>query len=187
MGTWRDCQRFLRSRLAFALTVRSAGFNAAAATAVEACGVFLPVRALAAIRIASVWAATIPDAAAAAFSETIRFNSALSLDGIPAAMRIGHRHHSVMLVSITAAPRSIANSNGVCRFAICVKLSRGMFVPYIVDAGGFSLPSVAALKYAPAVPKKFGQLHRNRSLAEAARRAVSGGRHASGPAIPLTR
>ncbi len=119
VGCGGDCQRFLgflRSRLAFALTVRSAGFNAAAATAVEACGVFLPVRALAAIRIASVWAATTPDAAAAAFSETIRFNSAVSLDG--AAMRIGHRHHSVMLVSITAAPRSTANWSGVCRCAM---------------------------------------------------------------------
>jgi hypothetical protein len=47
--------------------------------------------------------------------------------------------------------------------------------------------TVTAPKYPSAVPKKVGRLHRNRSLAEAARRAVSGGRHASGPAIPLTR
>ena len=101
--------RFLPKRLAFALTVRNAGFNAAAATAVAACGDFLPPMALAAIRIASLWAATIPDVAAVTFSETIRFNSTLSLDGVAAAMRIGHRHHSVMLVSTNAAPRSIAN------------------------------------------------------------------------------
>ena len=49
-----DRLRFFRSRLAFALTVRSAGFIAAAMTAVVACGVFIPVRALAAIRIVSV-------------------------------------------------------------------------------------------------------------------------------------
>src|SRR4249919_3219396 len=70
----RNNQRFLRKRLAFALTVRKAGFKAAAATAVEACGVFLPVRAFAAMRIVSAWAATSPEAAAAAFSATIRFN-----------------------------------------------------------------------------------------------------------------
>ena len=97
------------SRLAFALTVRSAGFNAAATTAVAACGVFFPVRVLDAIRIISVCAATVPDVAAATFSGTIRFNSALSLDVIPAAIKIGHRHHSVMLVSRTAALRSAAN------------------------------------------------------------------------------
>ena len=100
--------RFLPSRLAFALTVRSAGFKAAATTAVAACGVFFPVRALDAIRIVSVCAAIAPDVAAATFSDTIRFNSALSLDVIPAAIKIGHRHHSVMLVSRTAAPRSAA-------------------------------------------------------------------------------
>ena len=49
-----DRLRFFRSPLAFALTVRSAGFIAAAMTAVVACGVFFPVRALAAIRIVSV-------------------------------------------------------------------------------------------------------------------------------------
>jgi hypothetical protein len=98
----------LPSRLAFALTVRSAGFKAAATTAVAACGVFFPVRALDAIRIVSVCAAIAPDVAAATFSDTIRFNSALSLDVIPAAIKIGHRHHSVMLVSRTAAPRSAA-------------------------------------------------------------------------------
>ena len=61
-----------------------------------------------------------PEAAAVAFSETIRFNSAVSLDGIPADKRIGHRHHSVMLASRAAAVRSAANWNGVCRFAMCV-------------------------------------------------------------------
>ena len=108
----------LPSRLAFALTVRSAGFNAAATTAVAACGVFFPVRALDAIRIVSVCAATVPALAAATFSDTIRFNSAPSLDVVPAAKRIGHRHHSVMLVSRTAAPRSAANWSGVCRCAM---------------------------------------------------------------------
>jgi hypothetical protein len=101
--------RFLPSLLAFALTVRSEGFKAAPTTAVAACGVFFPVRALDAIRIISVCAATVPDVAAATFSDTIRFNSALSLDVIPAAIKIGHRHHSVMLVSRTAALRSAAN------------------------------------------------------------------------------
>jgi hypothetical protein len=106
--------RFLPSLLAFALTVRSAGFKAAAATAVAACGVFLPVRVLAAIRIVSVCAATAPDVAAATFSDTIRFNSALSLD-VPAIIKIGHRHHSVMLVSRIAAPRSAANCKSFAR------------------------------------------------------------------------
>jgi hypothetical protein len=46
-------QRFLRRRLALALTVRSAGFKAAAATVVEACGVLFPVKALAVIRTIS--------------------------------------------------------------------------------------------------------------------------------------
>ena len=58
----------MRKRLAFALTVRNAGFKAAAATAVGACGVFLPVKASTAMRIVSVWAATMPEAAAVAFS-----------------------------------------------------------------------------------------------------------------------
>jgi hypothetical protein len=61
------------------------------------------------IRIVSVCAATAPDVAAATFSDTIRFSSALSLDVFPVVIKIGHRHHSVMLVSITAAPRSAAN------------------------------------------------------------------------------
>ncbi|MFZ0114256.1 MAG: hypothetical protein WAL15_07865, partial [Xanthobacteraceae bacterium] len=81
--------RFLPSLLAFALTVRSAGFKAAATTAVAACCIFFPVRVLEAIRIISVCAATVPDVAAATFSDTIRFNSALSLDVIPAAIKIG--------------------------------------------------------------------------------------------------
>jgi len=89
--------------------VRSAGFKAAAKTAVAACGVVFPVRAIAVIRIVSVCAATAPDVAAATFSDTIRFSSALSLDVFPVVIKIGHRHHSVMLVSITAAPRSAAN------------------------------------------------------------------------------
>ena len=42
---------------------------------------------------------------APAFSETIRFNSALSLDGNPADKRIGQRHHRATLASIAAAPR----------------------------------------------------------------------------------
>ena len=130
--------RFLPSRLAFALTVRSAGFNAAATTAVAACGVFFPVRALDAIRIVSVCAAIVPALAAATFSDTIRFNSAPSLDAVPAAKRIGHRHHSVMLVSRTAAPNSVANWSGVCRCAMWVKPSSGMFVPYGGDAGASS-------------------------------------------------
>ena len=46
-------QRFLRRRLALALTVRSAGFKAAAATVVEACGVLFPAKALAVIRTIS--------------------------------------------------------------------------------------------------------------------------------------
>jgi hypothetical protein len=100
--------RFLLSRLAFALTVRSPGFKAAATIAVAACGVVCPVRTLDAIRIVSVCTATAPDVAAATFSDTIRFNSARSLDVIPAATRIGHRHHSVMLVSRPAARRSAA-------------------------------------------------------------------------------
>jgi hypothetical protein len=99
---------------------------------------FFPVRALDAIRIISVCAATVPDVAAAAFSDTIRFNSALSLDVIPAAIKIGHRHHSVMLVSRTAALRSAANCNGVCLCAMWVKLSSGMFVPHGGEAGAFS-------------------------------------------------
>jgi hypothetical protein len=37
-----------------------------------------------------------------------------------------------MLVSTSAAPRSIANWNGVFCFAMCVKLSRDAFVPYIL-------------------------------------------------------
>jgi hypothetical protein len=139
----------LPSRLAFALTVRSAGFNAAATTAVAACGVFFPVRALDAIRIVSVCAATVPDVAAATFSDTIRFNSALSLDVIPAAKKIGHRHHSVTLVSRTAAPRSAANWSGVCRCAMWVKLSSGMFVPHGGDAGAFSLRPFSAFCGAP--------------------------------------
>lgn len=130
--------RFLPSRLAFALTVRSAGFNAAATTAVAACDVFFPVRALDAIRIVSVCAATVPEVAAANFSDTIRFNSAPSLDVIPAAKRIGHRHHSVMLVSRTAAPRAVAKWSGVCRCAMRVKLSSGMLVPYRGDAELFT-------------------------------------------------
>ena len=130
--------RFLPSRLAFALTVRSAGFNAAATTAVAACGVFFPVRALDAIRIVSVCAAIVPALAAATFSDTIRFNSAPSLDAVPAAKRIGHRHHSVMLVSRTAAPSSVANWSGVCRCAMWVKPSSGMFVPYGGDTGASS-------------------------------------------------
>jgi hypothetical protein len=124
-GHFRRDLRFLPSRLAFALTVRSAGFNAAATTAVAACGVFFPVMALDAIRIVSVCAATVPDVAAATFSDTIRFNSALFLGDIPAAKKIGHRHHSVMLVSRTAAPRSTANWSGVCRCAMWVKLRSG--------------------------------------------------------------
>ena len=113
---------------------------------------FFPVRALDAIRIVSVCAATVPDVAAATFSDTIRFNSAPSLDVIPAAKRIGHRHHSVMLVSRTAAPRSAANWNGVCRCAIWVKLSSGMFVPYGGDAGAFSY--LLSLTLTPALPEK---------------------------------
>ena len=115
-------QRFLGNRLAFALTVRNAGFKAAAAIAVAACGVILPARALVAIRTASVWPAMIPAVAAAAFSDTIRFNSAPSLDCIPAAIRIGHRHQSVMLASIAAAARSVAKFRGACRCAICLKV-----------------------------------------------------------------
>ena len=130
--------RFLPSRLAFALTVRSAGFNAAATTAAAACGVFFPVRALDAIRIVSVCAAIVPALAAATFSDTIRSNSAPSLDAVPAAKRIGHRHHSVMLVSRTAAPSSVANWSGVCRCAMWVKPSSGMFVPYGGDTGASS-------------------------------------------------
>ena len=76
---------------------------------------FFPVRALRAIRIVSVWAAIVPDVAAVTFSDNIRFNSALSLDVIPAAEETGHRHHNVMLVSRTAAPRSVASWSGVCR------------------------------------------------------------------------
>ena len=130
--------RFLPSRLAFALTVRSAGFNAAATTAAAACGVFFPERALDAIRIVSVCAAIVPALAAATFSDTIRSNSAPSLDAVPAAKRIGHRHHSVMLVSRTAAPSSVANWSGVCRCAMWVKPSSGMFVPYGGDTGAAS-------------------------------------------------
>ena len=89
---------------------------------------FFPVRALDAIRIVSVCAAIVPALAAATFSDTIRFNSAPSLDAVPAAKRIGHRHHSVMLVSRTAAPSSVANWSGVCRCAMWVKPSSGMFV-----------------------------------------------------------
>ena len=129
--------RFLPSLLAFALTVRSEGFKAAPTTAVAACGVFFPVRALDAIRIVSVCAAIVPALAAATFSDTIRFNSAPSLDAVPAARRIGHRHNSVMLVSRTAAPSSVANWSGVCRCAMWVKPSSGMFVPY-GDAGASS-------------------------------------------------
>jgi len=88
------------------------------------------------MRIVSVWAATIPEAAAATFSETIRFNSAVSLDGIPADKRIGHRHHSVMLVSRAAAPRSAANRSDVCRCAMWLKLPNGMFVPVEFAAAG---------------------------------------------------
>ena len=142
--------RFLPNRLAFALTVRSAGFNAAATTAVAACDVFFPVRALDAIRIVSVCAATVPEVAAANFSDTIRFNSAPSLDVIPAAKRIGHRHHSVMLVSRIAAPRSAANWSGVCRCAMWVKLRSGMFVPYDGDAGPLLPPDT---NFAAALPK----------------------------------
>jgi hypothetical protein len=70
--------------------------------------VFFSVRALDAIRIVAICAATAPDLAAAIFSDTIWFNSALSFD-FPAAKTIGHRHHNVMLVSRTAAPMSAAN------------------------------------------------------------------------------
>ena len=49
------------------------------------------------MRIVSVWALTTPEAAAAAFSAAIRFNSTVSLDGIPADWRIGHRRHSECL------------------------------------------------------------------------------------------
>jgi hypothetical protein len=144
--------RFLPSRLAFALTVRSAGFNAAATTAVAACGVFFPVRALDAIRIVSVCAAIVPALAAATFSDTIRSNSAPSLDAVPAAKRIGHRHHSVMLVSRTAAPSSVANWSGVCRCAMWVKPSSGMFVPYGGDTGASSY--FLSLNFATGIPEK---------------------------------
>ena len=43
-----------------------------------------------------------------------------------------------MLVSRTAAPSSVANWSGVCRCAMWVKPSSGMFVPYGGDTGASS-------------------------------------------------
>ena len=62
---------------------------------------FFPVRILAAIRIVSVCAATAPEVAAATFSDTIRFNSALSLDVIPEEVDIARYGRHVSNVAIS--------------------------------------------------------------------------------------
>jgi hypothetical protein len=66
---------------------------------------------------------------AAFFSNIMRLSSAVFSDGRHAVIKIGHRHESVMLVSMAAAPR-FAASRKANLFVLCsIKLVADVIVP----------------------------------------------------------
>lgn len=139
-GSWGACkgealqghlfrQRLRRRRFELAFPFRRPGFEAGGATAAVEALLFFRGIAAAVIFFASGRKTLMPVSGAAVFSDTIPVSSTLFPDAGPLGRKVGQRHQSMMLASMTAAPRSAASRNGELFCAMQHKSIPACFVP----------------------------------------------------------